>query len=136
MTTSMVKLEIYGGTTSVDFSIGMGIGVQYVMNNPLFIMPMGMTNQFVVDLKLISTRFLLTFDLTDGVEDGSNFQKLREMSLTLQVLKFTFGTKEYKVSMESFVAGTQPGKMDYMPGCQIVLIVHGDFDPSWGGFLW
>lgn len=125
---------VASSTTTVDLT-NLNPSVQYAMTNPLFIIPLGNGNQGVANLKLQAVRITITFDLTDGIGTGSNFEKLITLCKTsgdngfgpaggtVQSISFIWGTKAYYCTIESFIAGTQAGKKNYMPGCSLVLVI-------------
>jgi len=126
-----VKLEnaLLGYTADLT---NLNCSVQYVYNNPLFIMPTPLGTplgdaQLVVDFKLISVRYVLTFDLIDGSGTSSVFNSILNLTtifgmVSTAAISFTWGARVIPVKIESFVAGTQAGKFDYMPGCTLTLV--------------
>jgi len=115
------------GLTTVDLTNN-NCSVQYVSSNPLFIVPIGGGAQVTLNMVLLSVRIILTFDLLDGIGAGSKFKNLMDFAKTgsgiTNPVTFTWGSDTYKVQIESFIASTLPGKMDYMPGCSITLVPH------------
>jgi hypothetical protein len=88
-------------------------------------MPLGGGLQIATNLNLLTVRFVLTFDLKDGIAALSKFKDLKDYSTTvggIVPITFTWGADTYRVQVESFIAGTQPGKMDFMPNCTMTLI--------------
>ena len=117
--TGAIKLTV--GSSIIDFS-SLNCTVQYTMNNPIFVVPLGSGNQFAMNLALTSTRITLTFDLVDGLTGV--FAQLLGIVNSVIAPTLTWGTYTYTVTVESFVASTQPGKLNYMPGCSLVLVPH------------
>jgi len=127
MTAESVKIYMLDNSISVDFT-NLNPDVQYVKNNPLFIVPYGSGNQIVFNTKLMSTRITVTFDLTDGNGAGSNFENLLKLSDKFggyfigEQLIFTWGVRSYYVNIESLVMGTKAGKGLLMEGCSMTLV--------------
>jgi len=110
---------------TVDLTTGYNCSVQYISNNPLWIMPLMGGIQIATNLNLLTVRIVLTFDLPDGIAAASKFKDLKDFSTTvggIVPITFTWGVDTYKVQVESFIAGTQPGKFNYMPGCTMTLV--------------
>jgi len=110
---------------TVDLTTGYNCSVQSISNNPLWIYPIGGGLQIATNLNLLSVRFVLTFDLKDGIAAFSKFKDLKDFSTTvggIVPITFTWGADTYRVQVESFIAGTQPGKLDFMPGCTMTLV--------------
>lgn len=128
-----LSADVVAGSLSVDLTNN-NCSVQYVMNNPLFIVSLPQVSSYATsspgvwqlgfDLKMQSHRIVLTFDLLDGVGPNCNFDKLLQMSQLPygNPITFLWGTRVYGVFIEQLVVGTQPGKLDYMPGCTMTLI--------------
>ena len=109
---------------TVDLA-NLNCSVQYVSNNPLWIFPIGGGIQIATNLNLLSVRIVLTFDLTEGIGTASDFKDLKDYTTTvggITPITFTWGVDTYRVQVESFVAATQPGKFNYMPGCTMTLV--------------
>ena len=110
---------------TVDLTTGYNCSVQFISNNPLWIMPIGGGLQIATNLNLLSVRFVLTFDLKDGIAAFSKFKDLKDFSTAVSgtvPITFTWGADTFRVQVESFIAGTQPGKLDFMPGCTMTLV--------------
>jgi len=122
-----VRIRMLDGSNTVDLT-NLNPDVQYVKNNPLFIIPYGSGDQLIFNLKLLSVRITVTFDLTDGIGAGSNFDKLITMSnkaggaaINEEVL-FDWGNIVWYVNIESLVMGTKAGKANLLQGCNMVLV--------------
>lgn len=131
-----VKIETHDHSLVVDLT-NLNPSVQYIMNNPLFIVPVLYTKQVVFDLKLQTLKFIVTFDLTDGIGTGSNFKKLIELSRKtgIDYLNFTWGADVYvNVRIESLAMGTRAGEKDLLRGCTMVIIPSIRLDEDTSGF--
>lgn len=109
---------------TVDLT-NMNCSVQYVTNNPLWIMPIGGGLQIATNFNLLSVRINLSFDLVDGIADFSKFKDLRDFATTvggIVPITFTWGSDTFRVQVESFTATTQPGKFNFMQGCSMTLV--------------
>jgi len=122
-----VRIYMLDASISVDLT-NLNPDVQFVKNNPLFIVPYGSGDQLIFNTKLMSTRITVTFDLIDGNGAGSNFEKLTTLSNKFggafigEEIIFEWGSKIYYVNIESLVCGTKAGKGLVMEGCNMVLV--------------
>jgi len=125
--TEYVRIYMMDLSVIVDLT-NLNPDVQFVKNNPLFIIPYGSGDQLIFNTKLLSTRITVTFDLVDGNGAGSNFEKLINLSNKMggafigEELIFDWGSKSYYVNMETLVMGTKAGKGLLMQGCNMVLV--------------
>lgn len=122
-----VRIYMLDASIVVDLT-NLNPDVQFVKNNPLFIIPYGSGDQLIFNTKLLSTRITVTFDLTDGNGASSNFEKLVLMSnkaggasINEEVI-FEWGVRLYYVNIETLVMGTKAGKGLIMQGCNMVLV--------------
>jgi hypothetical protein len=122
-----VRIYMLDASISVDLT-KLNPDVQYVKNNPLFIIPYGSGDQLIFNIRLMSVRLTVTFDLIDGNGAGSNFEKLVDLSNKMggafigEEVIFEWGSKIYYVNIESLVCGTKAGKGNIMQGCNMVLV--------------
>lgn len=125
-----------GGTFVVDLTNN-NCAVKRLINNPVFTLALPKTksvdpnnpadsNQIVVNLSMLTDRFILQFDLTDGVGADSNYRKLIMMSSNTlgnaNPITLTYDDRTYGVLIEELSMGTQPGKKDFLEGCSMSLI--------------
>lgn len=133
-------------TVTVDLTDN-NTSVMAVINNPFYVIPTPVDdsgasgasptpNEFIIDISMLSTQFMLTFDLKDGY--GSNwsssastkFEKLMFMARigvkNQKNIIFTWGNLVTTVKIGGFRAGTEPGKKAFMPGCSLTLQMAKD----------
>lgn len=126
---------VYEGVT-VDLTDN-NTSVQLVVNNPFYIIPTpaesGATpNEFIIDISMLSTQFMLSFDLKDGIGTGNwtstASTKLEKIMYfisdgvnTQRDITFTWGGMTTTVKMAGFRGGTEPGKKDLLLGCSMTL---------------
>lgn len=142
MSAEAVKIYLVGDASyTVDFT-NLNPDVQYVKNNPLFIIPYGSGKQVLFNTQLLSVRLTITFDLLDGNGTGSNFQKLDTLSnkkggagITEPII-FEWGSKKYYVMIESLIVNTKAGRKDFMQGCQMVVVPALEVEDYVGDIGW
>lgn len=138
-----LDLTTNNGAYSVDLTTGNNCSVKRVINNPVvvFSIPKGpfhdpdeetTSNQVVINLGMLTDRFILNFDLTDGIGASSKYRSLVMMAMWNPMLggatsddnlvQFTYGDKTYTVTVEQFDAQTRPGEFGLLRDCQLSLI--------------
>lgn len=137
--TMVEYLKLVYDSDTVDLSKA-NCAVRRLINNPVFVYsipkeqsttessPKG-SNQIVINLAMFTDRFILTFDLTDGIGAGSSYSKLVRMASNSPLIgggtakvTFYYGAATYEVTIEELSMGTQPGKLNLLPGCSATLI--------------
>jgi hypothetical protein len=125
------------GTWTVDLTNN-NCAVKRLINNPVFVLNLPKVkftdpdapsdaNQIVIDLAMLTDRYLLTFDLTDGVGEGSKYRTLVMMAqngmgdTNLTTFDYADFDTDY-VKIEELSMGTQPGRKDLLEGCTMSLV--------------
>lgn len=127
------------GTWVVDLTTN-NCSVKRLINNPVFILNLPKiqytdpnapsdSNQIVIDLAMLTDRYILQFDLTDGVGEGSKYRQLVMMAsngmgdenLTTFVYPGTISSFDY-VKIEEIGLPTEAGKKDLLLGCSMSLV--------------
>jgi hypothetical protein len=142
----MIKLSQsnMSGTWEVDLTNN-NCAVKRLINNPVFVLNLPKvtftdpdaptdSNQIVIDLAMLTDRYLLTFDLTDGVASGSKYRTLIMMAQNgmgeENLTYFDYADFETDaVKIEELSLGTQPGKKDLLEGCSMSLIRYKPLVP-------
>lgn len=135
----MIKLSQsnMSGTWVVDLTNN-NCSVKRLINNPIFTLSLPTipftdpdepsdSNQIVIDLAMLTDRYILTFDLIDGVGEGSKYRALIMMVRNGMGNdnEITFDYADFEsdyVKIEELSLGTQPGKKDLLEGCSMSLI--------------
>jgi len=134
-----IKLEQTNesGTFIVDLTTATNVTIKRLINNPLFTFSIPKTtftdpdapsgaNQIVVNLSMFTDRHILTFDLTDGKGDGSNYRKLIMMASNGKKVYFTYDDEYMLVTIEELSLPTDAGKKDLLQGCSMSLVWRMD----------
>lgn len=122
------------GTYIVDLSTGHNCSVRRMVNNPVFTFNMPKDgaedpdtqtdgNTIIINLNMLTDRFVLNFDLTDGVGMGSMYRMLYMMATNRKRIDFQWGEIHYQyVLIEQLDMGTAPGEDMMLRGCSMTLI--------------
>lgn len=127
------------GTFVVDLSDN-NCSVKRLINNPVFILNLPKieytdpnspsdSNQIVIDLAMLTDRYILQFDLTDGVGVNSKYRTLimmasnglADINLTVFTYPGSITSPDY-VKIEELGLPTEPGKKDFLQGCSMSLV--------------
>jgi hypothetical protein len=124
------------GSTTVDLT-NKNCSVKRLINNPVFTLPLPKTaytdpdnpsedNQIIIDLAMLTDRYILQFDLTDGIGTSSDYRSLIMMASNTigdsNLITFTYDDQTCYVKIEELGMGTSPGMKDILQGCSMSLI--------------
>jgi hypothetical protein len=131
--TSTGSISVTQGTDTVNLTTGHNCAVKTMLNNPFFTMSLpnqlkfsdggAASNVVVINLNMMTHRWNLTFDLLDGVDAGSEYEKLVDMFGSGKSITFVYANRTYTpVFIEQADLGTSAGKDKILQGCTMTLV--------------